>query len=44
MMDPPLRLRYEEAVLALRVRVAAMRDNGVSTETIRARSMPSADG
>jgi hypothetical protein len=34
MTDPPLRLRYEEAVVALRARVAAMRDNGVSSETI----------
>ena len=34
MTDPPLRLRYKEAVLALRARVAAMRDNGVSSETI----------
>ena len=34
MTDPPLRLRYEEAVVALRARVAAMRNNGVSAETI----------
>jgi hypothetical protein len=34
MTDLPLRLRYEEAVVALRARVAAMRDNGVSSETI----------
>jgi hypothetical protein len=34
MTDPPLRLRYEEAVLALRARVAAMRDSGMSSETI----------
>ena len=34
MTDPPLRLRYEEAVVALRARVAAMRNNGVSAEMI----------
>ena len=34
MTDPPLRSRYEEAVVALRARVAAMRNDGVSAETI----------